>query len=166
MQEDLEQVLILYIFQRYKRALARRMGSILQAGRVIALRAFRDGGSRVLPSSPCDCASAFARLRLNSNVCQASFATLTIPHPSALLTQVPPDGRRFKLPLGEVSSCASRRLVQYPLEGPNPPAQLVLRDHEDSQVRRAPLEELTAQLLKTLANRLVVPHVEPRVSRR
>ena len=40
--------------------------------------------------------------------------------------------------------------LERPLQGQNPAAELVLRDHEDLEIRRAPLQELAAQLLEPL----------------
>src|SRR2546426_900156 len=52
------------------------------------------------------------------------------------------------------------RLHEDPLERPDPPAELVLRDHEDLEIRRAPLQKLAAQLLETHLDRLLVSHVQ------
>lgn len=48
--------------------------------------------------------------------------------------------------------------AKHPLERPDPTAELVLRDYEDPQIRCAPLQQLTAQLLEALTDRLLVPH--------
>src|SRR3989442_15883694 len=48
---------------------------------------------------------------------------------------------------------------EHPLERPDPPAAFVPSNREYAELRRAPLEELTSELLKPLANRLLVSHV-------
>src|SRR2546426_7441403 len=53
------------------------------------------------------------------------------------------------------------RPPEYPLERPDPAAKLVLRDHEDLEIGRAPLEELAAQLFEPDTDRLLVFHREP-----
>ena len=48
--------------------------------------------------------------------------------------------------------------AEDPLEGPNPASEFVLRDYEDPEIGRAPLQELTAKLLESNPDRLLVPH--------
>ncbi len=55
------------------------------------------------------------------------------------------------------------RLVERPLERVNPAAELVLRDHENLEIGRAPLQELTTQLFEPPSDRLLVPHVPDKV---
>src|SRR2546427_6302569 len=50
------------------------------------------------------------------------------------------------------------RLHEDPLQRPDPAAELVLRDHEDLEIGRAPLQQLAAKLLETLLDRLLVSH--------
>ncbi len=51
-------------------------------------------------------------------------------------------------------------LHENPLERPDSTPELVLRRHEDQEIRRGPLQELTAELLEALADRLLVSHVK------
>jgi hypothetical protein len=53
-----------------------------------------------------------------------------------------------------------RRATKHPLECPDPAAEFVLRDYEDPDLRRAPLEELTAHLFEVFSDCLLVPHAE------
>src|SRR2546422_5384720 len=50
------------------------------------------------------------------------------------------------------------RPLEHPLERPDPAAELVLRDYEDLEIGRAPLEELTAELLESKSDGRLVPH--------
>lgn len=58
------------------------------------------------------------------------------------------------------------RIPENPFERPDPAAQFVLRDHEDPEIRRAPLQELTAELLEAHPDCLGVPHAAARFCRR
>lgn len=49
-------------------------------------------------------------------------------------------------------------LAQSPLEGSDPAAEFVLRNHENAEIGRAPLEQLTSRLLKPLPEDLLVSH--------
>ena len=49
-------------------------------------------------------------------------------------------------------------LAEHPLERPNPAAELVFRDHEDLEIGRAPLQQLTAELFEAILNRFLVSH--------
>src|SRR6266567_7084819 len=57
-------------------------------------------------------------------------------------------------------------LADEPLERPNPPAQLVLRYREYSEIGRAPLKELTAQLLELIPDSFFIFHLMPMLGTR
>lgn len=48
--------------------------------------------------------------------------------------------------------------ADHPLERLDPPAELILRDHEDLKIGRPPLEELATELLEPGVDRLLVSH--------
>jgi len=87
------------------------------------------------------------------------------PTPVTITTAARKASRRVILPprLRTVTALLNRSALQHPLERSNPAAELVLRGHENHEVRRAPLQELAAKLLQAFSEDLLVPHVDARI---